>query len=289
MQFMSQCYEILWLCQWRIDTCAQLNWHVWMNKRKSKQTNLHKSSVLRGCEHIYTLTVELLHAQVVGVEQNLSLACHTLWVWRYPRLLKGQDKIFSPSVPALSVVILPRSFTSITPSSCAFWISFDGNLLFAGYWGGGGGGVVWGLLFFGSKRYILKYHLQRFTGQYFDTCAHCHVWAALNLGYEKQREMINQCTCRGVDWARGRVAGSKGNFLSGGECVPMVVVVGGGGWSLPPFSGLPEASVCMLLCLATAPPHLTVSVSAQVCWMCNRESNCKRKRGCGVPNDICNS
>ena len=187
-------------------------------------------------------------------------------------------------MPALSVVILPQSFTSITPSSCAFWISFDGNLFAGKGGGGGGGGVVWGV-FLGSKRYILKYHLQRFTGQYFDTCAHCHVQEALNLGYEKQREMINQCTCRGVDWARGRVAGSKGNFLSG-VCLWWWWW---GGWSLRPFSGLPEASVCMLLCLATAPPHLTVSVSAQVCWMCNRESNYTRKRGCGVPNDICNS
>ena len=64
------------------------------------------------------------------------------------------------------------------------------------------------------------------------------------------------------------MAGSKGNFVSGGVCVCAYGGGGGGdgGGVFPPSVGYwSNPSVCMLLCLATAPPHLTVSVSAQVC------------------------
>ena len=40
--------------------------------------------------------------------------------------------------------------------------------------------------------------------------------------------------------------------------------VGGGGQSSRPSNGLPAAGVCMLVCVVTAPSHLTVSVRAQV-------------------------
>ena len=63
------------------------------------------------------------------------------------------------------------------------------------------------------------------------------------------------------------------------SAVVSVCVCGG---SSRPSSGLPTAGVCMLVCVVTAPSHLTVSVCAQICvreCVTGRESNCKRKTG----------